>query len=43
MMGSLPNHLALQLVHERLRDAERRRTTTGQRPRTARLRLRTAR
>jgi len=43
MMGSLPNHLALQLLDERLRDAERRRTITGPRPRTARTSARPAR
>jgi hypothetical protein len=42
-MGSLPHHLALQLTDERLRDAERRRTLTGQRPRTARACMRAAR
>jgi hypothetical protein len=34
MMGHLPYHLALVLIDERIRAAGRRRTLTGQRPRT---------
>jgi hypothetical protein len=43
MTGPLPYQLALALFEERLRDAERRRTRIGQRPRTARQTARPAR
>jgi hypothetical protein len=43
MMGPLSYQLAREMVDDRVRTAQRRRTLIGQRPRTARTGLRPAR